>query len=158
MAAKKTPSRYQFEDFKVYDYAHYGGGVMKNWIFKGAPGLKEEISNVLNEITPEQQEWWLQQTAAEKTSYDEWTRLSQYLQAGAKEAVDWPSTKVVDGKKTITIALDANGDGHFLHKRGEIRRMKETFPNLNITKMTKDQEGAVTIVTDLPAALTEADQ
>jgi len=120
--------------------------------------IKEELHNVLNEITPDQQEWGDQQTAAEKARYDQWTRLSQYLQAGAAEVVDWPSTKVVDGKKTITIALDANGDGHFLHKRDEIRRMKEKFPNLNITKMTKDQEGAVTIVTDLPAALTEADQ
>ena len=118
--------------------------------------IKEELRNVLNEITPEQQEWWDQQTAAEKENHDAWTRLSQYLQAGAQQRVNWPADEVVDGKKAIVI--DDDGHGHFLHEKGAVRKMKEKFPNLNITKITRDGEGNITIVTDLPAALKEADQ
>jgi hypothetical protein len=139
-----------------YDPVYGGSGTIPGGRFRagteptaGVPPAEEPEDRLPPQNDPEDLE-------LAEGSAGEWFRLSQYLQAGAGQQIDWPSEKVVDGMKTITINDD--GHGHFLHEKGEIRRMKEKFRNLNITKITRDGQGNLTIVTDQPADLKESDQ
>ncbi len=47
LAAARTAPAYKFGDFKVYEYAQYGGGVRKNTICVGPP---EEEMTKLSEV------------------------------------------------------------------------------------------------------------
>ena len=112
LAATETSPRHRRGDFKVYDYAHYGGGVMKNWILKGKAENTLYEEDVLEETEPK---FGFREGDSVVHKQEPELGKGKVTARGAKNvSVRWSSPKNKDGKKRNPFT--GKHDGNVLKK------------------------------------------